>query len=210
VIECCRGPLIAAEGIHKRYGARHVLKGICFEARAGELVAILGENGGGKSTLLRILAGALGADRGNVRRRVACGYCPQECLLYPYLTPEEHLDLFGRAYGLAPPDARARADLLFETFGFAAYRRQVVEELSGGTRQKLNLSIALLHDPRLLLLDEPYSGFDVETYRRFLAFSVEAKQRGRSIVVVTHIAFDRDRFDRIFELRDGVLHAARA
>ncbi len=200
-------PAIAAVDVHKRYGRKQVLNGVTFEARAGELVAILGKNGGGKSTLLRILAGLARMDRGCVRQAGRTGYCPQECVLYPYLTPDEHLELFGCAYGLAPLHARARADTLVDTFGFTQYRRRVVQELSGGTRQKLNLAIALLHDPPVLLLDEPYSGFDVETYHRFLAFSEEAKRRGTCIVLVTHIAFDRDRFDRIFRLRDGAIHA---
>jgi ABC-2 type transport system ATP-binding protein len=198
---------LAVDDVHKRYGRRRVLMGVTFEARAGELVAVLGENGGGKSTLLRILAGLMAMDHGHVRRGGPAGYCPQECVLYPYLTPDEHLDLFACAHGLRPAVARARADELLETFGFAKDRRRVVEELSGGTRQKLNLSIALLHDPPLLLLDEPYSGFDVETYHTFLAFSDEARRRGTCIVVVTHIAFDRHRFDRILHLRDGVIHA---
>jgi ABC-type multidrug transport system ATPase subunit len=200
-------PLIAAEDVHKRYGRRYVLKGASFEARAGQLVAILGENGSGKSTLLRILAGRVTMERGRVRRGGALGYCPQDCMLYPYLTPEEHLELFGCAYGLAPRHARERADALLEEFAFGQHRRRVVEELSGGTRQKLNLAIALLHDPPLLLLDEPYAGLDMETYRRFIIFTDEAKRQGKCILLVTHIAFERDRFDAIFHLRDGVIHA---
>lgn len=200
-------PALAVENVHKRYGRRPVLRGVTFEARTGQLVAVLGENGGGKSTLLRILAGLLAPERGHVRRSGATGYCPQECVLYPQLTPDEHLELFACAYGLEPAIARARADELLGTFGFAQHRHRVVEELSGGTRQKLNLSIALLHDPPLLLLDEPYSGFDVETYRSFLAYSDGARQKGTCIVLVTHIAFDRHRFDQILHLRDGAIHA---
>jgi ABC-type multidrug transport system ATPase subunit len=198
-------PILEARGVYKRYGRRAVLQGATLEAHAGENIAVLGENGGGKSTLLRILAGMLRMDRGEVLRHVATGYCPQDCALYPHLTPDEHMELFARAYGLPGPVAEARAGALFDRFGFARERRRVVHELSGGTRQKLNLALALLHDPGLLLLDEPYNGFDVETYRSFLAFAEEATRAGTGIVLVTHIAFDRDLFHRVLHLKGGVL-----
>lgn len=199
-------PLVEAHDIHVRYRGRHVLRGASLSAHAGQIVAVLGENGSGKSTLLRVLAGAQRPDRGEVRTPDAVGYCPQEQTLYPYLTPEEHARLFGRAYRLPPQLIRERATALFDAFGLGGDRARVVEELSGGTKQKVNLCLALLHQPSLLLLDEPYAGFDVETYRRFVAFSEEARRRGTCIVLVTHIAFDRERFDRIAHLRDGVLH----
>jgi len=202
-----RRPALAARDLYKNYGRRAVLRGARFEAWPGELVAVLGENGGGKSTLLRILAGTMRADRGSVVRGGAMGYCPQDCLLYPHLTPDEHLALFGRGYGLTPATTRVRADALAGTFGFERDRGRVVNELSGGTRQKVSLSIALLHDPPVLLLDEPYAGFDVETYERFVAYSREATSRGVCIVLVTHIAFERDRFDQRLHLREGILHA---
>jgi predicted ABC-type transport system involved in lysophospholipase L1 biosynthesis ATPase subunit len=146
-------PIVAALDVHKRYGKKGVLMDASFRAHGGEIVAILGENGGGKSTLLRILAGVVRADRGRVALAGKAGFCPQECVLYPYLTPDEHLDLFGCAEGLAPRRVRERADVLFETFGFRHHRKRLVHELSGGTRQKLNLALALLADPPLLLPD---------------------------------------------------------
>jgi ABC-2 type transport system ATP-binding protein len=86
----------------------------------------------------------------------------------------------------------------------------VVERLSGGTRQKLNLAIAILHDPPLLLLDEPYAGFDMESYQRFGAFVDQAKSEGRCVVLVTHMALERGRFDRIYHLERGALRAEHA
>jgi len=198
---------LAAENVHKSYGRRHVLRGASFEARGGQLVAILGENGSGKSTLLRILAGVIGSDRGGVRRGGSVGYCPQEHVLYPYLTIDEHFELFARAYGLSADVARARGDRLAERFDFARHRREIVEQLSGGTRQKLNLALALLHDPAVVLLDEPYSGLDVESYGGFVAWVDDAKRAGKCIVLITHLLLDRDRFDAVFHLRDGTLHA---
>lgn len=199
--------ILRADDVHKSYGRKHVLRGVSFEASAGQLVAILGENGSGKSTLLRILAGGDESDRGRVKRGGTLGYCPQEQVLYPYLTIDEHVELFACAYGLATDVAKKRGDALAKRFDFAQHRGEIVEELSGGTRQKLNLALALLHDPAIVLLDEPYAGFDVESYKAFLAWADEAKREGRCIVLITHLLFDEERFDAIFRLRDGKIDA---
>jgi ABC-2 type transport system ATP-binding protein len=184
-----------------------VLRGATFEAHPGQVVAILGENGSGKSTLLRILAGAEDLDRGRVRRLGRTGYCPQEHVLYPYLTIEEHIELFARAYGLTALATRANAERLFERFDLGPWRRQVVEELSGGTRQKLNLAISLLHDPAVVLLDEPYAGLDLGSYRAFVAWAGEAKRAGKCVVVIAHLVLESEPFDVVLHLRDGKLHA---
>jgi len=199
--------ILAAEDVHKRYGWRRVLRGTSFEGHPGQLVAILGENGSGKSTLLRILAGAEGLDRGRVSCLGTMGYCPQEQAVYPYLTVEEHLELFARAYRLAAPVARASAERLLERFDLGPWRREVVQELSGGTRQKLNLAISLLHDPAVVLLDEPYAGFDLASYRAFVAWADEAKRGGKCVVLIAHLVLESERFDAIYNLVGGKLHA---
>lgn len=199
--------VLAAEDVHKSYGQKHVLRGASFEAHGGQLVAILGENGSGKSTLLRILAGSDDLDRGRVVREGRVGYCPQEHVLYPYLTVDEHLELFACAYGLSSDVARARGDALVERFGLATHRREVVEQLSGGTRQKLNLAVALLHDPAIVLLDEPYAGLDLAAYKEFVAWVDDAKRAGKCVVLITHLVLEQERFDAVFNLREGTLHA---
>jgi ABC-type multidrug transport system ATPase subunit len=123
------------------------------------------------------------------------------------LTIDEHLELFACAYGLDRAAAQKRGDVLAERFDFARHRSEVVEELSGGTRQKLNLALALLHDPAIVLLDEPYAGLDIESYRGFVAWADEAKREGRCIVLITHLVLEEERFDAIFNLRDGTIHA---
>ncbi len=200
--------LLEVENLSKSYGRRAVLNAVTFSASAGEIVALIGENGAGKSTLLSIVDGTVRPDGGVVRVHARHAICPQEPILYSNLTPDEHFTLFGAAARLSREDVAVRAESLLETFGFARHRKTPVEALSGGTRQKLNLSLALLGNPPILLLDEPYNGFDVETYHRFLAWAAGARDEGRCIIVVTHIAFDRERFDRLLTLEDGHVRAA--
>jgi ABC-type multidrug transport system ATPase subunit len=166
-------------------------------------VGLVGENGSGKSTLMKILVGALGADAGAVEVSGRMGYCPQEPLLYERLTCDEHLGLFAVAYGMDPQAAASAADALYEQLGFGRWRNTQVAELSGGTRAKLNLALALLADPDVLLLDEPYAGFDWDTYQRFWGLTAERRAAGRSVLVVSHFVSDQERFDRIVEIHDG-------
>ncbi|MBF6558277.1 MAG: ABC transporter ATP-binding protein [Acidimicrobiales bacterium] len=204
-------PVLRAEGITKAYRRgvwprRHqldVLQGADVELCAGEVVGLVGENGSGKSTLMKILVGTLGADDGTVQISGRMGYCPQEPLLYDRLTCEEHLDLFGVAYGMDAAATVGAAEALYESLGFARWRDTQVAELSGGTRAKLNLALALLADPDILLLDEPYAGFDWDTYLKFWELTAERRAAGRSVLVVSHFVTDHERFDRLVELRAG-------
>ena len=180
-----------------------VLRGANLSVQAGEIVGLVGENGSGKSTLMKILVGALAADGGEVRVAGRIGYCPQEPVLYDRLTCDEHLELFGVAYGMEAGAIATSADAIYDTLGFLNWRSTRVEELSGGTRAKLNLAVALLADPDVLLLDEPYAGFDWDTYQRFWELAAERRAAGRSVLVISHFVTDRERFDRIVELRDG-------
>ena len=115
----------------------------------------------------------------------------------------ELLELFGVAYGMGEEAVAAGADGLYATLGFEHWRAARVEELSGGTRAKLNLALALLADPEVLLLDEPYAGFDWDTYQRFWDLAAERRAAGRSVLVISHFVTDQERFDRLVELRDG-------
>jgi ABC-type multidrug transport system ATPase subunit len=198
-------PLLSVQNIAKAYGRfrRHqVLREISFTVAPGALVGIVGENGAGKSTLLKILAGELRPDRGHVELEGALGYCPQEVILNDTLTVAQHLDYFAAAYGIR--DLR-RADELVNRLAYSRYRRATVATLSGGTRQKLNLTLALMHDPRVLLLDEPYQGFDWETYLRFWDLAAELRARGCGVLIISHLLFDQQRFDALYQLRDGRL-----
>jgi ABC-2 type transport system ATP-binding protein len=190
-------------GIPPRRRTVSVLKGASLVVCSGELVGLVGENGSGKSTLMQIVVGMLRRDGGHVERRGRLGYCPQVPMLWDKLTVDEHFALFARAYGM-DDDARDRAvgELLGE-LQFERYRGYRIQELSGGTRQKLNLALALMHDPQILLLDEPYSGFDWETYLRFWEMSERRRNAGMGILIVSHFLTERERLDRVYALRDG-------
>jgi ABC-2 type transport system ATP-binding protein len=191
---------LAAQGIRKAFGRHAVLAGLDLEIAAGEMAAVVGENGSGKSTLLRILAGDLRPDAGTITIRGRLGYCPQVAVLDEALTVDQHLRYFQVAYGIA---SQRRAGQLIDRLGFAGYRGQPVGVLSGGTRQKLSLTLALMHDPAVLLLDEPYQGFDWETYLAFWDLTDELRTAGTALVVISHLVFEHERFDRICHLRDG-------
>ena len=191
-----RGPPWRRRGIE-------VLRGASLEVRAGELVGLVGENGSGKSTLMQIIVGLLARDGGSVTEVGKLGYCPQQPLLWEKLTVNEHFELFARAYDLGDAQAQASSDALAGELGFERYLDYRVDELSGGTRQKLNLALALLHEPSVLLLDEPYAGFDWETYLRFWDMAEQRRAGGMGILVVSHLLAERERLTRIYELRDG-------
>ncbi|MFF9040059.1 ATP-binding cassette domain-containing protein [Streptomyces sp. NPDC014892] len=197
-----RAVCLRADGIHKAYGRTKVLRGVSLEVPAGAVVGVVGENGAGKSTLLRVLVGELTADAGTVERAGPLGYCPQHAVVNDRLTVEQHLRFFQVAYRL---DDLRTAHRLLEVLSFERCRGRRVGTLSGGTRQKLNLTLALMHDPPILVLDEPYQGFDWETYQRFWELTAELREAGRSVLVVSHIAHDRDRFDTIGQLHEGVV-----
>ena len=204
---------LRAEGIEKSYGSRlpfanrvEVLTGADIEIPAGEIVGIVGENGSGKSTLMKVLVGTLDADAGTVDRAGSVGWCPQETLLYDRLTVRETFDLFGEAYGMEGDAVADARDRLASRLDFERFLDYQVRNLSGGNRQKVNLSVALMHDPDVLLLDEPYTGFDWDTYLAFWELSESLVERGTAIGVISHLINERDRFDRIYELRDGRLY----
>jgi ABC-2 type transport system ATP-binding protein len=162
----------------------------------------LTEAPGTDPTLLKILVGTMRADRGVVRLGGRLGYCPQEPVVIESLTVGQHLRYFAAAY--RRPSLQ-RAEALADLLGFAEFRDVTAGALSGGTRQKLNLTLALLHDPDVLLLDEPYQGFDWETYLRFWDVVGDLRTRGKAVVIITHLVFEQDRFDVLADLAGGRL-----
>lgn len=192
--------LLEVQGVTKRYRRTVVLDGVSFTVRAGQVAAIVGANGSGKTTLLRICAGLVAPDRGTVRIRGAVGYCPQDGGTSDLLAADEHFVLIGAGRGLdrrtARRDGRARAEALDWTPPWSAQARH----LSGGTRQKLNVVMAEVGDPDVLLLDEPYQGFDRGSYLDFWREVWRWRDEGRAVVVVTHLLSEIDRVDTVVDL----------
>jgi len=193
---------LSAVGIVKRYRRHTVLDHVDLDVHRGEAVALTGENGAGKSTLLRICARVLAPDAGQVHVRGKVGFCPQEPALYDLLTADEHLVLFGAAAGLSREDAVAGGHRILDSLGFHAPPRTMVRDLSGGTKQKLNLALALLAEPDVLLLDEPYQGFDHGTYTNFWDLVDAWRGADRAVLVVTHMLTELWRTDRVVNLKE--------
>jgi ABC-type multidrug transport system ATPase subunit len=207
-----REVVIKATGLTKRYGSLtpfgrtvEVLDDASLRIEQGQIVGIVGENGSGKSTLMGILAGVLDHDSGEVERPGQIGWCPQEPRLYDRLTVDETFRLFGRAYGMTDDAIAGSRAWLLDELDFERFRDHQVRHLSGGNRQKLNLAVALMHDPDLLLLDEPYTGFDWETFLAFWELTDDLRARGVGIAIISHIINEHDRFNVVYRLRDGNL-----
>jgi ABC-2 type transport system ATP-binding protein len=204
--------LLDVRNVRKSFGSRRVLRDISFQLSRGQIVGITGENGAGKTTLLRIIVGLLAPDGGDVTGGGRIGYCPQALAVFETLTVRENFSFFAAAYGLERKGSGASweeaMNELCRRFRFVSYQDDLVSTLSGGTKQKLNFSLSVLHDPGLLILDEPYSGFDWETYLQFWEYAEEQKSRGLSILVVSHFVYDRSKFDSILELKAGHLQCA--
>lgn len=191
---------LAATRVCKSYRHTPVLDHVDLWVDAGEVVALTGENGAGKSTLLRICAGLLKADSGQIDAADGIGYCPQNPGLFELLTADDHLVMFGKATGLSREVSLRRGHQILAEFDFPVGRKVVTADMSGGTRQKLNLALALLCDPMLLLLDEPYQGFDRGAYVNFWDHCSRWREQGKGVLVVTHMLAELERVDRIIEL----------
>jgi ABC-type multidrug transport system ATPase subunit len=189
-----------ASQVSKAFRGRRVLEGAALLVHPGEAVAVVGENGAGKTTLLRICAGLVAPDAGTVDVSGPIGYCPQEPGVLDLLSADEHLALFGAAVGLSRADALRRGRALLEQFNFSDVGRVVAKSMSGGARQKLNVALALLGDPSVVLLDEPYQGFDRGSYTSFWHHVDEWRANGKAVVIVTHMLGELHRVDHVVEL----------
>lgn len=178
--------MITARGIEKRYGLKRVLRGVSFELARDGFLVVTGPNGSGKTTLLRLLSGLAaptGGDLAIEAERAQIGYLGHEPLLYKELTALENLDLYGRLYRV--PERRERAGMLLERFGLWQARAERVATYSRGMTQRLALCRTLLHDPRLLVLDEPFTALDAEA-ADLLDRELAALAPGRAVVLATH------------------------
>lgn len=213
-------PLIKIADLTHRYGERVALDGLTLSIAAGELFAILGPNGGGKSTLFRLLSTLLRPQRGSITIagldpvvspgavRELLGVVFQAPSLDKKLSVVENLWCQGRLYGLSSGELRGRTTELLERFGLADRARERVETLSGGLKRRVELAKGLLHRPRLLLLDEPSAGLDPLARNELRQYLLEIRARdGMTIVLTTHLLDEADQADRIAILDRGKLVA---
>ncbi|MGE0812068.1 MAG: ABC transporter ATP-binding protein [Vicinamibacterales bacterium] len=187
---------VTVAGVGRHYGRRRALADVTFTARGGDIVGLLGPNGAGKSTLLSILGTVLAASTGHVaygerssaeagaQLRARIGMLGHDLFLYPELTALENLVFFGRLYGLT--DARGRAMAALERAGLGPRADDLVSSFSRGMRQRVALERALLHAPRLLLLDEPFTGLDQASAAALVERLREERARGVVTVLATH------------------------
>jgi ABC-2 type transport system ATP-binding protein len=202
---------LTVKNLYKSFGRRKVIDDISFTVNYGSIIAITGENGSGKTTLLNLISGWLKPDSGTVSIPVKYGFCSQESRLFTRLTVRENLQYFITAYGgnnEVKLKMKSRSEELLETFEFREYMNEKVSILSGGTKQKLNLVISLLHDPGLMIMDEPYASLDWNTYRRFWDYAIERKKEGKSILIVSHLVYDSLLIDKLYIIKDHRLECA--
>jgi ABC-2 type transport system ATP-binding protein len=192
--------------VERRYGDRVALVPTDFELRTGELVALVGPNGAGKSTLLSLLAGALPPSGGAVVQAdpsPTVGWAPQRPALYGHLTARENVDLFARLARLDDPEAASEGVLAQVDLTEAT---QHAAQLSVGNQQRLNLALALLGDPDVLLLDEPTASLDPKQRRRLWELLLERKAGGRTALLATHSLEEAAALaDRVLLLVDGAV-----
>jgi heme ABC exporter ATP-binding subunit CcmA len=178
--------MISARGLGRRYGEKRVLSGLDLEVAAGDFLLVTGPNGSGKTTLLRLLAGLIVPTSGELELEIdrsRIGFLGHDPLVYRELTPVENLDLYGRLYRI--PERRERIGMLLERFGLWDARREQTGALSRGMLQRLALCRTLLHDPGLLLLDEPFSALDAAG-AELLLDELAGRDARRTIVLASH------------------------
>jgi ABC-2 type transport system ATP-binding protein len=213
-------PPLRVRGLVRRFGDFVAVDGLDLEVRPGEILGFLGPNGAGKTTTLRCCAGLLTPDAGTIeiagapldreplRARAGFGFAPDRPFLYERLSGREFLDFVGALYDVAPATAAARAEALIERFDLEGAADDLVETYSHGMRQKVSVAAALLHDPALLMLDEPLTGLDPHGARTLKDLLRERAQRGLGVLVSTHVLDVAERLcDRVVILDRGVKRA---
>jgi ABC-2 type transport system ATP-binding protein len=212
--------VLACSGLTKRYGDRTVVDNVGFSIAPGETYGLLGPNGAGKTTTISMLCGLLRRDGGTVRvldrdldaepRQVqgAIGYVPQNLAIYPDLSPVENLRVFGRLHGLRGAALAARIADVLETIGLTDRADDRAEEFSGGMKRRLNIGIGLLHEPSLLILDEPTVGVDPQSRDSILASVDQLGATGIAVLYTTHYMEEAERLcDRVGIMDHGRLVA---
>ena len=206
--------VLAVKDARKAYGATVALRGVGLELAPGERLGLLGPNGAGKTTLVRAIAGRVRLDGGSIELmgralessdgRAALGVVPQEVALYPLLTARENLEVFGRLHGIATRALGARVAWALEWTGLADRSKEPIKRFSGGMKRRLNIACGVLHEPRVVLLDEPTVGVDPQSRERIYEMLDRLRAGGASLLLTTHQLEEAEsRCDRIVILDHG-------
>ncbi|HEX7262813.1 MAG TPA: ATP-binding cassette domain-containing protein [Candidatus Dormibacteraeota bacterium] len=212
---------VAVERLEKTLGKNKVLRGISFAAQPGEIFGLLGPNGAGKTTTLRIISTLLSPDSGTVevlgfdtkkapeevRRRI--GVVTADIGVYPRLSARENITYFAQLSDVTDEELRRRVDSVIERLDIGDFASQRAESLSSGQKQKVAIARAIVHDPQVLMFDEPTSNLDVLASKEVREFMVESKDHGRCVIFSTHVMHDAERLcDRITILHEGQVVAS--
>jgi ABC-2 type transport system ATP-binding protein len=207
--------VLAVRDLRKRYGVLEAVKGVSFEIHEGETYGLLGPNGAGKTTTISMVCGLLTRDAGEVTldgqaidvgavaAKAGIGYVPQELAIYPDLTARENLEFFGRLYDLGGAQLKARTSEVLELIGLTERAKDRTSTFSGGMQRRLNIGIGLLHQPRLLLLDEPTVGVDPQSRNAILESVAELGRQGMAILYTTHYMEEAERLCTRIGIIDG-------
>jgi ABC-2 type transport system ATP-binding protein len=212
--------VLEVEGLTKRFGGLVAVDGVTLHVDAGETYGLLGPNGAGKSTTISMVAGLLEPNGGTIRvggdtmntkatsLRSRIGLVPQDLAIYPDLTGRENLRFFARLYGMSRADTATRIDEVLEVIGLAERADDRADEFSGGMRRRLNIGIGLLHQPTLLILDEPTVGVDPQSRNAILESVEQLSTEGMAVLYTTHYMEEAERLcDRIGIIDHGQLMA---
>jgi sodium transport system ATP-binding protein len=212
---------VAVERLEKTLGKNQVLRGISFAAQPGEIFGLLGPNGAGKTTTLRIISTLLSPDSGTVqvlgfdtkrapeevRRRI--GVVTADIGVYPRLSARENITYFAQLSDVSDQELRRRVDAVIERLDIGGFANQRAESLSSGQKQKVAIARAIVHDPQVLMFDEPTSNLDVLASKEVREFMVESRDHGRCVIFSTHVMHDAERLcDRITILHEGQVVAS--
>lgn len=214
------GPVLKVDEITKSFGDIRAVGGVSFHIEPGETYGLLGPNGAGKTTSISIIAGLLEPDAGTVmvaghplttrttRPKMAVGLVPQELAIYPDLSARENLRFFGRLYELAGDQLTRRIDHVLAVVGLADRADDQAKEYSGGMKRRLNIAIGLLHEPALLILDEPTVGVDPQSRNAILESVEQLSSAGMAVLYTTHYMEEAERLcDRVGIIDDGEIKA---
>jgi sodium transport system ATP-binding protein len=212
---------VTVDRLEKTLGKNRVLRGISFEAESGEIFGLLGPNGAGKTTTLRIICTLLAPDAGSVavlgfdtrkapeEIRLRVGVVTAEIGVYARLSARENIAYFAELSGVLDGELNRRVDAVIERLDMGSFANQRAESLSSGQKQKVAIARAIVHDPEILMFDEPTSNLDVLASREIRDFMVESRERGKCVIFSTHVLHDAERLcDRVTILHQGTVVAS--